>query len=415
MPKPKSQQGAVFAISPWQNQREANVHGSAAPSSQPASCEVVLPLVVTDGRRSDVGGPAPALGCTTTALDAARLMAAQGLAARNYTASGAPAPATATPAAPQGGAWMAKRRRVDCLQEEGEGEAMDTETAAGGVAATSQHDFSIPGAAAEQQQAGSPPTPTEQQHAGSVELSGIAYLALLPGGGITGHFVCRPSAFGPRRRRSFGLMGEVLVAGRECTRDPDWGVLRMTLVSFAATSTSSSGSSSGGEVTFLAERSEGDAMHLAAPVPWQGIELEDLPALDAGCTCTTASGLTLDFRCGQLLTGPAGESMLRRLQPSLAGQGAVLNVGDMRLLLPPEAAATLLLTTPAAPPPRAQSAASGGARGADAMGSSSVRIGSTQADMAPAAPLQDVSLQQRRFTGSGCGSGRAIQDTGDDW
>ncbi len=48
----------------------------------------------------------------------------------------------------------------------------------------------------------------------------------------------------------------------------DWGVLRMTLVSFAATSTvssgsSSAGSSSGGEVTFLAERSEGDAMHLA--------------------------------------------------------------------------------------------------------------------------------------------------------
>lgn len=35
---------------------------------------------------------------------------------------------------------------------------------------------------------------------------------------LTGHLLCRPSMFAPRRR-SLGLMAEVVVAGRECTRD----------------------------------------------------------------------------------------------------------------------------------------------------------------------------------------------------
>ena len=48
-----------------------------------------------------------------------------------------------------------------------------------------------------------------------------------------------------------------------------------------------------------------------APVPWQGIEMEELPQLDASCSCRTDSGLLLDFTCQQLLTGAAGEAALR--------------------------------------------------------------------------------------------------------
>ncbi len=36
-------------------------------------------------------------------------------------------------------------------------------------------------------------------------------------------------------------------------------------------------------------------------MPWQGIELESLPQLDAPCTCaSSAPGLSLDFRCQQV-------------------------------------------------------------------------------------------------------------------
>jgi hypothetical protein len=129
----------------------------------------------------------------------------------------------------------------------------------------------------------------------------------------------------------------------------------------------------------------------SAPVPWQGVELEGLPALDAACTCGSASGLALAFRCRQLLSGGAGDDVLRRLQPSLAGRGAMLNVGQMRLGLPPEAAALVLGTsTPAA---RRGAAPAGG--------------------HIPAAASAEASL--RRFTGRSSGGGRVVRDRDDDW
>ena len=39
-------------------------------------------------------------------------------------------------------------------------------------------------------------------------------------------------------------------------------------------------------------------------MPWQGIELESLPQLDAPCTCaSSAPGLSLEFRCQQVRLG----------------------------------------------------------------------------------------------------------------
>lgn len=119
-----------------------------------------------------------------------------------------------------------------------------------------------------------------------------------------------------------------------------------------------------------------------APVPWQGIELEELPGLDATCTLPSSAGHTLDFTCQQLLSGPAGEALLARLQPSLASRSAALNVGEMRVALPPDAAQVLL---------------PGGAAAA--------------AEEPTPAPRQ-----QRVYTGCGSGAGgRVVQDSGDDW
>lgn len=141
-----------------------------------------------------------------------------------------------------------------------------------------------------------------------------------------------------------------------------------------------------------------------APVPWQDIELEELPALDSTCSCPTASGLSLDFRCSQLLSGSAAEASLRRLQPSLAGRGALLNVGEMRLCLPPEAAVALL----------------GGAAGpADGVAKP---VALQQQTPSPrqgggATAAQRAAGGQRRLTGGGSGGGtrRVVADAEDDW
>ena len=129
-------------------------------------------------------------------------------------------------------------------------------------------------------------------------------------------------------------------------------------------------------------------------MPWQGIEMEELPQLDASCSCRTDSGLLLDFTCQQLLTGAAGEAALRRLQPSLAGRGALLNVGDMRVTLPPEAAAALLL------PPE---------------GSQGRRPARQQQERQQQEQPAGTGQQQRMFTGGGSGGGRVVQDSGEDW
>lgn len=134
-------------------------------------------------------------------------------------------------------------------------------------------------------------------------------------------------------------------------------------------------------------------------MPWQGIELEELPELDAACSCTSAAGLTLAFRCQQLLSGPAGEALLARLQPSLVGRGAVCNTGEMQLSLPPDAAQQLGLA-PVLPPRRPPAGARGHSPGEAAAGT----------------PQRQETQQAGAWqvTGRGGGGGRAVQDS-EDW
>jgi hypothetical protein len=130
--------------------------------------------------------------------------------------------------------------------------------------------------------------------------------------------------------------------------------------------------------------------------------MEDLPALQASCACSPAAlNLTLDFRCDQLLSGEAGETMLRRLQPSLAGRGAMVNVGEMKLRLPPEAAAVLHLLPYQATMPAIAS-----------MWAGQATPGSL--DSGAQAALLATSVE-RLYTGPARSGGRALQDAEDDW
>lgn len=223
-----------------------------------------------------------------------------------------------------------------------------------------------------------------------------------------------------------------------------------------------------------------------APVPWQGIELESLPQLDAPCTCaSSAPGLSLDFRCQQvwaahsmrtaccccaypdatvgqhachawccsarrmllwspmssascaphiaacalprsnephavtqlchppqLMEGPAADALLGRLQPSLVGQGALVNVGEMRLTLPAEAAAVLLpghSSAGAGPQGRAGNVAAGAA-GHRLGGQAAAGGGGSGAQGRPTPPPR----QQCITGGGGSGGGRVVADC-DDW
>ncbi|KAL4447722.1 hypothetical protein ABPG75_004941 [Micractinium tetrahymenae] len=396
MPKPRARAAvgapSYFSVSPWQDRDEPRQADEG-----PAGYSIVeMPLIVRGGSGGGGAAARPADAAVTSPPDARAVNAAEAAArdvAPPIQRPNMAAAAAAPPAA--GGGWLTKKRKVT---EEDDA----AQQPAGGTCPLPARGGTV----------GEPDAAAGEQREPTVELEGTAYLALLPNGSVTGHLVCVPSALtGGGGWRSFGLMAEVVVAGRECTRDADWGVLRMTLVDFAAAPAGAGGGACR-ELSFLVERTEGDAMRLRAPVPWQGIELEDLPSLDATCSCPSASGLSLDFRCSQLLSGEAGEAVLRRLQPSLAGRGALLNVGEMRVGLPPEAAAVLLGSA---------AGAAGAAVAASTAGGAVRPVALQHQTPSPrqegGAAVQRAASEQRRVTGRGSGgaAGRVVADAEDDW
>lgn len=91
-----------------------------------------------------------------------------------------------------------------------------------------------------------------------------------------------------RSRRCLGVMGGVLKGRRECTRDEEWQLMRMTVIDFKG----------GSEVSFLAERTGGDAAVFKAPVQLQGVEEEaDLAVFGDDLQ----HDVELDFSCDVIL------------------------------------------------------------------------------------------------------------------
>ncbi|GBF88057.1 hypothetical protein Rsub_00769 [Raphidocelis subcapitata] len=234
-----------------------------------------------------------------------------------------------------------------------------------------------------------------RRHAGRC-LEGVARLALLPSGDLTGHFI--PDAGGS----SFGLMGQQLLAQHSCYRDTEWGLLRLSLIRFDAPAARSGGSdegdsSSGGdnagasggdeddgssgsgggegssvsgsggsepeggegagaEITTWVQRDGGDLARLspadpgdedtAAALAADGAALEEASGGDGGGGdggggSDDESGRappfpSVFFSAHTLLSDAAAEAALAAFAPRLAGRGAVVNVGRMALEgLPP--------------------------------------------------------------------------------
>ena len=112
-----------------------------------------------------------------------------------------------------------------------------------------------------------------------------------------------------------------------------------------------------------------------APVPWQGVELESLPQLDAPCTCaSSAPGLSLDFCCQQVWACACAERARACMQAWAWSRGAEhRNVGRRRF--PQHDAIARRLTHPAPPP----AAAGGPGRGGDAGAAAAVTGGARRA------------------------------------
>lgn len=82
-------------------------------------------------------------------------------------------------------------------------------------------------------------------------------------------------------------MGVQLTALRECTRDTEWKLLKLTIVDFASQI----------EVQFAAERTAAHAARIQAPLRFHGDEPELTEALHG----IPASKIQLEFQCHTIL------------------------------------------------------------------------------------------------------------------
>ena len=276
MPKPRKTAGPWIAVSPWQSKQDKGTVSKEPPGDEAAGySEVELPLVVGS---CGGGGATPAAAASDMAVDPLEEAAAAahtgGVPWQNKTgAAAAQAPTTASPAAGAAAAargWATKKRKSGADVDDGSAAVSPLPSGTPPAAEGSMQDAE-----------GGPGEPQGQAGGQAAVLEGTAYLALLPNGNITGaaslpvpgrrsaastapcrgygqhadiaaagacvrclaapahpcqrarwlglfpaclptgHLVCPPSIFGPGGggRHSYGLMGEVVVAGRECTRD----------------------------------------------------------------------------------------------------------------------------------------------------------------------------------------------------
>jgi hypothetical protein len=160
-------------------------------------------------------------------------------------------------------------------------------------------------------------------------LAGTAFLVLLGGSRIVGNFTLLD--------KTYPLHGKEITSYRECTRDPEWSVVKLHLLNLPYRDLPR-------ELVIIAERTGGDAMKLRSPVEWQGDEVEafaqellqgqQVESDDDdgfGDGNSLIEKLEMEFDCHSLLTDAAADEELAKCMPGAVGMDAMINIGPMKL------------------------------------------------------------------------------------
>eukprot|EP00877_Chromochloris_zofingiensis_P003765 jgi/Chrzof1/1338/Cz10g03150.t1 len=199
-------------------------------------------------------------------------------------------------------------------------------------------------------------------------LTGIAQLALLPSGAISGHFVDQQS------KLCLGITGRQLLAEHTCYRDVEWGLMELTIIHYGSNPHDQSRSSNEaaaalheeGEATSADDEypdqhndDQFDANHGAGDIRRQGAghatsqvvtwaqrtggdlfklepaDMDDDDTADAiGREClglTPDHAVVVNFQGSVLFSDASAEDKLRQFNPALSGKGTVVNTGSMML------------------------------------------------------------------------------------
>lgn len=144
-----------------------------------------------------------------------------------------------------------------------------------------------------------------------MDKRGVASIAILPSGSISGHFVDAQTS------QCFGLFGTQISCERECSRGEDYKLINLSILDF----------NSKKEVQVIVESHGQDAARFQNATDVHGWEEDVMEALHG-----KASGAcvpNIKFECEILKADKDAERHIQKYMPSLAGRGAIVNVGTM--------------------------------------------------------------------------------------
>ncbi|CAN6307234.1 unnamed protein product [Urochloa humidicola] len=160
-----------------------------------------------------------------------------------------------------------------------------------------------------------PPAPAEAEQAveegdAGETMEGVASIALLPSGAISGHFICLPDSI------CYGLQGTPISCERECSRGEDYRLIKLTIIDFKSKR----------EKVLVVECRGHDAARLQNIDHLHGWE-DDIVGLiekEHG-----NQKVLLSFECETLKADKDAEDHIIKYMPNLCGLDAVVNIGKM--------------------------------------------------------------------------------------
>ncbi|KAG7564053.1 hypothetical protein ISN44_As10g008130 [Arabidopsis suecica] len=142
---------------------------------------------------------------------------------------------------------------------------------------------------------------------------GVASIALLPCGTISGHFIQMPSSI------CYGLHGTELACETECSRGEDYRLIKLTIIDYYNRKK---------EQTVVVECKGHDAARINDVEHAHGWEEDVIGLVEEK---HGKKKVSISFECETLKADKAAEDHIRQFMPKLAGLDAVINIGPMKI------------------------------------------------------------------------------------
>ncbi|CAL5185947.1 unnamed protein product [Lathyrus oleraceus] len=152
----------------------------------------------------------------------------------------------------------------------------------------------------------------EEEERKMIRMEGVASIALLPSGSISGHFIHLP------QNTCYGLHGTELECERECSKGEDYRLVKLTITDFNTKK----------EQTTVVECKGHDAARFHTIDHAHGWDKEITGMVEQK---DGKKRITVSFECETLKAEKAAEDHIRQFMPKLTGMDAVVNIGKMTI------------------------------------------------------------------------------------